>query len=209
VEINSSFYRPHQKKTYTRWAESVPPTFRFSVKVPKEITHTLRLRDAQAAVDRFTDDASGLGTRLGIWLVQLPPSLRFEREVAVNFFEYLGSAVATLGGVVVCEPRHASWFTPQADSAMVACNASRAAADPACCSAASNPGGSPSTAYYRWHGSPQLYYSAYAPNQIDWLSGELSSHVGQSRNAWCIFDNTAAGAATENGLQLMDAMQES
>src|SRR5690349_12428290 len=35
VEINSSFYKPHRPTTYARWAASVPPDFRFSVKVPK------------------------------------------------------------------------------------------------------------------------------------------------------------------------------
>ena len=35
VEINSSFYRPHQHATYARWAGSVPRGFRFSVKVPR------------------------------------------------------------------------------------------------------------------------------------------------------------------------------
>ena len=43
VEINSSFYRPHQQKTYERWAASTPKGFRFSVKVPKLLTHDQRL----------------------------------------------------------------------------------------------------------------------------------------------------------------------
>ena len=30
AEINSSFYRPHQRKTYERWAASVPDDFRFA-----------------------------------------------------------------------------------------------------------------------------------------------------------------------------------
>ncbi|HEY9423039.1 MAG TPA: DUF72 domain-containing protein, partial [Thermoanaerobaculia bacterium] len=46
VEINSSFHRPHRPATYARWSASVPASFRFSVKVPKTITHGLRLRDA-------------------------------------------------------------------------------------------------------------------------------------------------------------------
>ena len=48
VEINSSFYRPHQPATYARWAASVPESFRFSVKLPKTITHQQRLRDCDA-----------------------------------------------------------------------------------------------------------------------------------------------------------------
>src|SRR5205085_4945044 len=42
VEVNSSFYRPHAQATYARWAASVPRRFRFSVKLPKAITHDAR-----------------------------------------------------------------------------------------------------------------------------------------------------------------------
>lgn len=61
VEINSSFYRPHQRKTYQRWAESVPEDFRFALKVPKRISHELRLLDAGAELDVFLEQCSGLG----------------------------------------------------------------------------------------------------------------------------------------------------
>jgi uncharacterized protein YecE (DUF72 family) len=49
VEVNSSFYRPHRRETWERWAGSVPVDFRFSVKVPRQITHFRRLRDPEAA----------------------------------------------------------------------------------------------------------------------------------------------------------------
>ena len=44
VEVNSSFYRPHQRKTWERWAASVPPRFRFTAKLPQEISHERALR---------------------------------------------------------------------------------------------------------------------------------------------------------------------
>src|SRR5688572_21344785 len=75
AEINSSFYRPHMRKTYERWAASTPRSFRFSVKVPKAITHDQRLRDPDPILDRFADEIAGLGDKLGVALVQLPPSL--------------------------------------------------------------------------------------------------------------------------------------
>src|SRR5690348_575123 len=60
VEINSSFYRRHRAATYARWAASVPQTFRFSVKVPKAITHAARLADPAAALDEFISDVGAL-----------------------------------------------------------------------------------------------------------------------------------------------------
>src|SRR5882757_9365764 len=73
VEINSSFYRPHRRTTYRRWARSVPDDFRFAVKVPKAITHEASLADCHALLDRFVDEVTGLGDKLGVLLVQLPP----------------------------------------------------------------------------------------------------------------------------------------
>lgn len=93
VEINSSFYRPHLPKTYQRWAESVPPGFRFSVKLPKRITHALRLQHCEAALDEFLGQCLHLGEKLGCLLVQLPPSLRYEPVVAASFSVHCASAL--------------------------------------------------------------------------------------------------------------------
>ena len=106
VEINSSFYRPHRRQTYARWADSVPPGFRFSVKVPKQITHELRLQNCEQALDEFLGQCEGLADRLGCLLVQLPPSLAFEPASAEAFFVALRQRFA---GDVVLEPRHESW----------------------------------------------------------------------------------------------------
>src|SRR5436190_3691640 len=86
VEINSSFYRPHRRSTYERWASSTPGDFRFSVKLPKQITHIGRLTEAAAQIEQFLDQVGGLGEKLGPILAQLPPSLRFETGTAEQFF---------------------------------------------------------------------------------------------------------------------------
>jgi uncharacterized protein YecE (DUF72 family) len=69
VEINSSFYRPHRRTTWQRWAQSVPDDFRFAVKVPKTITHDSGLADCGALLDRFLSEVTGLGDKLGALLV--------------------------------------------------------------------------------------------------------------------------------------------
>ena len=75
VEINSSFYRPHQRATYARWAEGTPATFRFSVKLPRAITHAARLARCDALLKAFVEQVQGLGPRLGCLFMQLAPSL--------------------------------------------------------------------------------------------------------------------------------------
>ncbi|HBZ46203.1 MAG TPA: DUF72 domain-containing protein, partial [Stenotrophomonas sp.] len=116
VEINSSFYRPHKPGTYERWAASVPPAFRFSVKIPRTISHDSALVGVGPLLDRFLDDSSALGTKLGGLLLQLPPSLALDTRRASSFFR----ALRRRSGVpLVCEPRHASWFTDTADALLL------------------------------------------------------------------------------------------
>jgi len=200
VEINSSFYRPHRPATYARWAASVPPSFRFAVKVPRRITHELRLRGAMAALDTFLAEATALGERLGCLLVQLPPSLPLDPAAAEAFFAGLRERFA---GGVACEPRHATWFGPEAAALLADLRIARVAADPAPVPAAAEPGGWDGLAYHRLHGSPTMYYSAYDPPFLDRLAARLAADSAAGRPAWCIFDNTAEGAATTNALELL------
>jgi uncharacterized protein YecE (DUF72 family) len=195
VEINSSFYRPHQKKTYERWAASVPEEFRFSVKLPRSITQNQRLKDCDALLARFLDESAGLGAKLGVMLVQLPPSLAYDANVTADFF---GSLRARTRAAIACEPRHASWFTPKADGALKKLHVARVAADPPRASSDGKPGGWPGLRYWRLHGSPKIYYSDYGPAALTALAGKLKC------GDWCIFDNTAAFAALGNALTLRE-----
>jgi uncharacterized protein YecE (DUF72 family) len=131
-------------------------------------------------------------------LLQLPPSLQFNAAVAEDFLAALRGQTAT---PIVCEPRHATWFTPQAEELMRARRVGRVAADPACVELALSPGAWSSTAYYRLHGSPRTYYSAYDAHYLAALAKQLTA--APSEQVWCIFDNTALGAATDNALQLV------
>lgn len=195
VEITSSFYRPHRRATYARWAASVPTGFRFAVKLPRTATHDRRLIDCADVLLRFAEESAGLGDKRGPLLVQLPPSLAFDAPVAAAFFVELGHLV---GGPIVAEPRHASWFTQQADALLIAHRIARAAADPARVPEAGLAGGWRGLTYARWHGSPLVYRSSYD-------AAALAAHVELARSdgeSWTIYDNTASGAATVNAIEL-------
>jgi uncharacterized protein YecE (DUF72 family) len=204
AEINSSFYRPHRPSTYARWADAVPDGFRFSVKLPRDITHTAKLVGAEDTLDRFLGEASALGPKLGCLLVQLPPSLAFDEETAGPFFRALRERN---DGAVACEPRHPSWFAAPADALLSACRVARVAADPARVPEAAEPGGWPELVYWRLHGSPRIYYSEYEPAYLDALAHSLRDAALRGAAAWCIFDNTASGAATSNALDLLNRLQ--
>ena len=199
VEINSSFYRAHRRAVYQRWAASVPGTFRFAVKVPRAITHDQRLIAADVLLDVFMEEVTGLGERLGPLLVQLPPSLAFEADRDDAFFAALR---AVHGGEVACEPRHPSWFTSAAHALLVRHRVARVAADPACVPDAALPGGVSSLVYLRLHGSPRMYYSSYHEERLTSLGRTVRAHAASGASTWCMFDNTAGGAATGNALAL-------
>lgn len=200
VEINSSFYRPHKPGTYERWAASVPPGFRFSVKIPRTISHDSELVGVGPLLDRFLDDSSALGTKLGGLLLQLPPSLALDTRRASSFLR----ALRRRSGVpLVCEPRHASWFTDTADALLLRHGVSRLGADPARVPAAAQPGGAPTWRYWRWHGAPRMYYSDYDDAALDGLAAQVRHARGPR---WVIFDNTAHGFAVANAARLQERL---
>jgi uncharacterized protein YecE (DUF72 family) len=200
AEINSSFHRPHKPTVYARWAASTPASFRFAVKIPKTITHGQRLADAGELLATFMAEDSALGDRLECLLVQLPPSLALDREVARRFFVLLRDQWS---GDVVLEPRHESWFSAEASSMLEEMRVGRVAADPVRAAGGDSPAGWPGIAYYRLHGSPRTYYSSYEPGYLAALADRLVAHRRAGVRSWCIFDNTASGAAAGNALELM------
>lgn len=204
VEINSSFHRSHRAATWLRWRDSVPESFRFSVKMPKTVTHTNQLREAEDLVAGFLEEIGALGSKLGCLLVQLPPKLLFDSTVAGEFFTTLR---AKTGVPIACEPRHASWFEADAEKLLASCDVARVAADPAPVAAAAEPGGSRRFNYYRLHGSPKMYYSAYSQEFITSLAAQVTPEKSGDRNVWVIFDNTTLGAATRNALDLDQALR--
>lgn len=201
-EINSSFYRPHRYSTWERWAAAVPEDFRFSVKVPRAITHDAGLKCESESLGAFLTQVGFLGRKLGPILVQLPPSGVFDQTVAKHFFKVLRELY---DGDVVLEARHGSWFGPGANGLLKEFRIAGVAADPACVPLAGQPTGSKKLVYFRLHGSPRRYYSSYSGESLETIAKQLGKFAEQA-GVWCIFDNTAGGFATPNALQLSAAI---
>ena len=197
VEINSSFYRPHRPQTYQRWAESVPAGFRFSVKVPKTVTHVQRLLGCESLLDEFLGQCLALGDRLGCLLIQLPPSLAYDPVSAEAFMVVLRERY---DGFVVLEPRHETWL--DAEALLIEQRIGRVAADPSPITGGDRPGGWPGVRYWRLHGSPRIYHSDYGPERLADYAAQLLESARSEVPTWCIFDNTASGHAVGNALDL-------
>jgi uncharacterized protein YecE (DUF72 family) len=202
VEINSSFYVSHRPNTYARWRDTVPDAFRFSVKMPREVTHKRKLVNCLELIDQFLAEVEQLADKLGPLLVQLPPKLAFDQETASAFFAALRDRFQ---GEIAFEPRHPSWFADEQAAFLREHRLARVAADPAPVPAAALPAGTDELCYYRLHGSPDMYYSPYSDNYLQQLARVLRQSA-QTAETWCIFDNTARQHATDNALWLIDSL---
>lgn len=191
VEVNSTFYRRHKVSTFERWAASTPEGFRFAVKIPREITHRRAMADIREPYATFLQDIAALGGKRGPLLCQLPPSLRFDPVRLEAAFDTMR---ALDRGPLVIEVRHGSWASEDAIGLLRRYSIDRVLADPAPVWPASDFREAPR--YVRLHGKPTVYYSSYSGAEIAAFSALLGA------DSWCVFDNTASGAAIRNALTM-------
>ena len=106
VEINSSFYAPPSAAVVKSWAGRTGEDFRFAIKSPRLITHTLKIgKGAPEAADRLGNTLDLLGAKLGPVLFQLPPFFRQDLKTLESFL------TQTVGvKKKVFEFRHDSWL---------------------------------------------------------------------------------------------------
>ena len=110
VEVDSTFHGAPTEATVRRWVEMTPANFRFTCKLPRQITHICRLRDCEAELSSFFRAIEPLGPKLHVILVQLPPSL-----TPANGKHALRKFLAQLPRDFrfAIEFRHAGWHRPQ------------------------------------------------------------------------------------------------
>lgn len=204
VEINSSFHRPHQHSTWARWSASVPADFRFAAKLPKQISHQRKLVDCDQLLDDFLGEVAGLGGKLGVLLLQLPPRHDFQPQVSGKFLRMLADRAPA---PVACEPRHSSWMEDGVDALLGDLKIARVAADPPINDAGARPGGWAGLRYWRLHGSPVMYRSSYSDRIADFATA-ITAAGAEAQQSWCLFDNTASSAATGDALALQRRLAE-
>jgi uncharacterized protein YecE (DUF72 family) len=119
VEINYTFYRMPTPKLIAGWREQVPPTFRFTLKAPKRITHDKRLRSAEVAdsLNAFITAAAELGPQRAALLFQLPPNFKKDLPLLNEFLSLLPPKT-----VAAFEFRNPSWLDDEVYDALRARN---------------------------------------------------------------------------------------
>ena len=109
VEMDTTFYGVPRSAVVTQWAASTPDNFKFCAKLPRTITHEMGLIGTRGLVDEFIDAMRLLGDKLGVILIQFPPSFTSTSLPALEAFL---KDIPTVVRFAV-EFRHRSWYTPQ------------------------------------------------------------------------------------------------
>lgn len=116
VEGNTTFYAVPKADTVARWAAETPETFRFCLKLPREVSHEGPLAARAEATRGFVERMSGLGERLGPFFLQLPPGYRADKLGDLE--QWLQSWPA--GYRVAVEVRHGDWYREPGEGALMA-----------------------------------------------------------------------------------------
>jgi uncharacterized protein YecE (DUF72 family) len=193
VELNAPFYSWPKRATVKAWVRNAPASFRYSIKVNREITHERRLVRTRKLVAEFCAISELLGAQLGCFLFQFPPSYRFTPS-------RLRSIVTQIDPKFRCaiEFRHRSWWREAvyrafAKRGLIFCTVSA----PRLPDELIRTG---DTIYLRLHGRSRWYRHDYSDAEL----GEWAQKIAQSRarEAWIYFDNDREGFAIKNAREL-------
>lgn len=110
VEVDSTFHAAPSEATVRRWVETTAGSFRFTCKVPRQITHVSRLRDCSAEFIAFLRAIERFGPKLQVILIQLPPSLT-PADGKHTLRKFLAQLPRDFRFAI--EFRHAGWHRPQ------------------------------------------------------------------------------------------------
>jgi uncharacterized protein YecE (DUF72 family) len=163
VEVNSTFYRLPPPSVAASWVRRTPPSFRFAAKFPQTITHELRLERTDAELARFLDVLKPLrdAGKFVAALLQLPPSLAFDRERVRNFYASLPRDLP-----VAVEFREPSWLVPESYALLRDFGLAHAIVDGPHLPVVLEVTGP--FAYVRWHGhgAPLWYDYTYSAREL-------------------------------------------
>jgi uncharacterized protein YecE (DUF72 family) len=199
VEINNSFYRLPEEKTFRDWARAVTEGFLFAVKASRFLTHIKRLKDPEEPIKLFFSRAKHLGSHLGPVLFQLPPKWKADSGRLREFLALLPRKHHS-----AIEFRDESWYTPEIYEVLRRHNVALCIHD-----WHSAPWARELTAnftYLRFHGTSGRYAGNYPDDILQGWARQIQSWAPRLSNVYAYFNNDVAGHAIRNALTLRTAL---
>lgn len=200
VELNNTFYRLPSETAVRGWRDRTPPEFAFAVKVSRYVTHILRFREAEEAMERFRERMAPLAERPGPFLYQAPPTLQRDDALLAHFLAQLPE-----GRVHAFEFRHSSWWVEpvfellrEHGAAFVVYNMGEMTTPVVATRA---------DVYVRMHGPEAQFASAYGEERLrEWVE-RLAGLAGAER-AWVYFNNDVGGHAPRDAARMRELAAE-
>jgi uncharacterized protein YecE (DUF72 family) len=192
VEINYTFYRVPTEKLLAGWAAGTPEHFTFTLKAPRRITHDAKLERVEELTLSFCKIARTLGSKLGVLLFQLPPTLKKNTEALRNFAELIPEDLRA-----AFEFRHASWFDTDVFDVLRGRNLALCVADSEKMSAPVE-----ITADYAYF---RLRDEGYQQEDIERWAGIIRS-LERAKNSYVYFKHEEQGLGPEFAKRLMTAL---
>jgi uncharacterized protein YecE (DUF72 family) len=203
VELNNPFYRQPERATFERWRAAVPEGFVYCVKLNRFITHLKRLRIGPDSVERSYGTMSGLGPKLGVVLVQLPPRMRFDAERVLSFLRL----VSRRRRRHAIEPRDDSWFSSEALALLRERGVALCIADSA--KWATRPDAvTADFVYLRFHGPERLYASGYSDEQLREWAARIRAWLARGLDVYGYFNNDVPDHAPRDAMRLRAMLGE-
>ena len=207
LEVNSTFYRIPQAKTFAAWAAETGPDFDFTIKLWRDITHTKTLAEDLSGIVRFMDAARELGTKKGCLLIQFPPSNTIRQLKAVGaLLTALAAADPAHEWRKAVEFRHPSWYEDDAFDMLDHHGASLVLHDkgPARNSQLNEEA---DFVYLRFHGPKGNYRESYERDFLHDQAEQIHDYLQEGKDVYAYFNNTM-GAALENAQDLYRLVAE-
>jgi uncharacterized protein YecE (DUF72 family) len=205
TEINGSFYRLPSEETAIKWTQMVPKDFWFCVKMSRYLTHMKKLHDPEESLERFFTVFEHMKKMMGPILVQLPPSLKFNYDLAAYFYDLLKKKYRHYDFVM--EVRHPTWMEEDSFTLMTKHDIGFVISQ----SGKEFPYSEMITAkniYVRFHGPKELYASSYSDEMLKEFAMKFRKWVKEGHEVWAFFNNDIHGYAVEDAKRLMALVEK-
>jgi uncharacterized protein YecE (DUF72 family) len=199
VELNVTFYRLVQKKTFQNWYKRTPEDFYFVAKGSRFITHIKKLKAAEESLGLFMDNVIELKEKLAAILWQLPPSFKKDLKRLESFLKLLKNSKIRQ----VFEFRHRSWFDKEVYDLLRQYNFCLGIADSdqwPCIKEVTT-----DFIYLRFHGRDGLYSGNYADKELKEWTAFAKQFEG--KDIFTFFNNDAYGYALKNALKFRELLE--
>jgi uncharacterized protein YecE (DUF72 family) len=205
TEINSSFYRIPLKETVLKWNQTVPEDFVFCPKMSRYLTHMKKLHDPEEPLKRFFEVFKPMRKKMGPVLVQLPPFLKFNYDLAEHFYHLLKKRYRQYDFVM--EVRHETWMQEESFTLMAKYDLGFVISQ----SGEEFPYAEMVTAkniYIRFHGPRELYASSYSDKALKDFARKFRNWVKKGHMVWAFFNNDIHGYAPADAKRLMAMLEK-